>query len=256
VKKKDYSRNYRKKAGNQGLVSFSIVCDESDLFIRAKKQLVARAYESTKKYRQDIISYIGKHPSFKTTFSPFVVDDSPPPVVFSMIRAAHAAGVGPMAAVAGAVAEHVGKDLLAFSDEVIVENGGDIFLKTETMRTIGTFAGESTFSDKVFFEISPEATPLGVCTSSGTVGHSFSYGAADAVTVISRSASLADAAATALCNVVKKDEDIEKALEMSKNIPGALGTVIIKGDDIGMIGDLRIKKRQSDDSIIFLVSTR
>jgi ApbE superfamily uncharacterized protein (UPF0280 family) len=157
-----------------------------------------------------------------------------------MAQAARIAGVGPMAAVAGAIAEAVGNDLLACTPEVIVENGGDIFMKISRTRLIGVYAGESTFTGKIALEISPEETPLGVCTSSGTVGYSLSFGAADAVIALSRSAALADAAATAIGNRVKTIDDIDVAIEQAQAIDGLVGVVIIKGGKIGMWGNVKL----------------
>jgi ApbE superfamily uncharacterized protein (UPF0280 family) len=145
-----------------------------------------------------------------------------------------------MAAVAGAIAEGVGRELLPYSDEVIVENGGDIFLKTSKERFIGVYAGGSKFTKKIAFSILPEETPLGVCTSSGTVGHSLSFGYADAVIVFSPSTSLADAAATAIGNRVRIAEDIPEALEFAQGIKGLKGVAIIKGDNMGLWGQIRL----------------
>ena len=114
-----------------------------------------------------------------------------------MIEAGQKAGVGPMAAVAGAIAECVGRELLAFSPEIIIENGGDIYLKCLKKRVVGIFAGKSPLTGKIGLEIDAKDTPLGVCTSSGTVSHSLSFGKADAAVAIAPSATLADAAATA-----------------------------------------------------------
>ena len=127
-------------------------------------------------------------------------------LVKEMIRVSTLANVGPMAAVAGAMAEFVSKDLLKISKQVIVENGGDIYLATSRERTIGIYAGTSPLSMKLGITISPEDSPLGVCTSSGTVGPSLSFGKADAVCILSKSAALADAAATAVGNVVRGEE--------------------------------------------------
>ncbi len=125
-------------------------------------------------------------------------------IVKTMAEAAEKAGVGPMAAVAGAIAEYVGRELLPFSREVIVENGGDIFLKTQKTRSIGIYAGESSpFTGKLALRIEPKDTPLGICTSAGTVGHSLSFGKCDAAILVSPSASLADAAATAVGNLIQ-----------------------------------------------------
>jgi ApbE superfamily uncharacterized protein (UPF0280 family) len=147
-----------------------------------------------------------------------------------------------MAAVAGAMAESVSRDLLELSQEVIVENGGDIYLATSRERTIGIYAGSSPLSLKLGIVLQPEDTPLGICTSSGTVGHSLSFGRADAVCILSKSAALADAAATAVGNRVQEGKDIDRGLEKGKEIEGVLGTLIIVGEKVGVWGDIRLTK--------------
>ena len=145
-----------------------------------------------------------------------------------------------MASVAGAIAEFVGYDLLDFSPEIIVENGGDIFIKSAKQRLIGIYAGSSPLTGKIGLEINGQDTPLGICSSSGTVGYSLSYGKADAVIVLSRCTPLADAAATAIGNLILKSGDIAAGIEFAKSIDGLLGTVIIKDDDMGLWGEVKI----------------
>jgi len=157
-----------------------------------------------------------------------------------MLQAAMLAQVGPMAAVAGAIAEKVGVDLLTHTQQIVVENGGDIFLKVSKDLTIGIYAGNSPLSDKIGLKILLSHTPLGVCTSSGTVGHSLSFGKSDAVTVIAQSTPLADAAATAIGNLVKEKRDIEKGLELAKFIKGIHGALIIVNDQFGAWGNIEI----------------
>jgi ApbE superfamily uncharacterized protein (UPF0280 family) len=145
-----------------------------------------------------------------------------------------------MASVAGAIAELVGTGLLAFSPEIIVENGGDIYLKSLKKRLIGIYAGKSPLTGKIGLEINEADTPLGICTSSGTVGHSLSYGKADAVMVLSKSTTLADAAATAIGNLIVQPGDIPSGIEFAKGIDGLKGVIIIKDDKIGLWGDIKI----------------
>jgi hypothetical protein len=233
-------RTYRDWVKDEDLVSFSVAVKETDLHIRARRDLTAEALPAIRRYRADLESYIKSHPIFLTTLKPFDVEQDAPPIVKEMADATREVGVGPMAAVAGAIAERVGKELLPYSDEVIVENGGDIFLKTTKGRFVGVYAGKSKFTREIAFSILPEETPLGVCTSSGTVGHSLSFGYADAVIVFSPSTSLADAAATAIGNRVRIDEDIPEALEFAQSIRGLKGVAIIKGDNMGLWGQLRL----------------
>ena len=147
---------------------------------------------------------------------------------------------GPMAAVAGAIAELVGRELLRFSPEVIVENGGDIFLCSSQRRRVGIFAGPSPFSNRIAIEVESAGKPLGVCTSAGTVGHSISFGRADAACVISRDAALADAAATAVGNLVQSEEDIPRAIEFARSVEGVIGAVVIKGKHMGAWGEIEV----------------
>lgn len=145
-----------------------------------------------------------------------------------------------MASVAGAIAEFVGSELSAFSPEIIVENGGDIYLKSSKTRLVGIYAGKSPLTGKIGLEINGQDTPLGICTSSGTVGHSLSFGKADAVVVLSKSATLADAAATAIGNLIVEPDDIPKGIEFAKGIEGLKAVIIIKDDDMGLRGEVKI----------------
>lgn len=233
-------RTYRQWIKSQDLVTCSVVADETDLLISARTDLSSQALEIVQRSRAALEDYIRKHPVFLSTLEPLPVESDAPALVRAMSGAARTAGVGPMAAVAGAIAEEVGTGLLCFSDEVIVENGGDIFIKSLHLRLVGLYAGVSPLTGKIAFIIEPEQTPLGICTSSGTVGHSLSFGMADAVTVISPSAALADAAATAIGNRVRSADDIPGGIEFGKGLSGVRGIAIVKEDKLGLWGDLRI----------------
>jgi len=221
-------------------VSFTACVEETDLFISACSDLSAQALAATGDVRAVIEAYIEARPVFKTSLVPIAPDAQAHAVIRGMLDAAAAARVGPMAAVAGAVAEYVGRALLEFSPEIIVENGGDLFLKAQRDLTIGIFAGPSPLSEKIGLRIAAQEAPVSLCTSSGTVGPSLSFGLADAVTVRSRSAVLADAAATAIGNMVRDAAGIAAALEAARGIAMLDGVVIIKGDRIGAWGDMEL----------------
>jgi ApbE superfamily uncharacterized protein (UPF0280 family) len=162
-----------------------------------------------------------------------------------MLKAGLEAQVGPMAAVAGAIARYVGEGLLgAGFREVIVENGGDLFLNRSESCTVAIFAGQSPLSYNIGIRIKGEHMPCGVCTSSGTVGHSLSFGDADSVTVVADSVALADAAATRLGNEVGRGRGsktgVNMALAQAKTIQGLRGVVIICDEVMGAIGDVEI----------------
>jgi hypothetical protein len=233
-------KSYRLWIKDKDLVSFTAVVRETDLYIRAQRNLRRKALKAILKYRSAIEGYIKREPAFLTSLVPLPIDEDAPRIVSEMLSASQRAGVGPMASVAGAIAEWVGRELLPFSEEVIVENGGDIFLKLTKERAVGIYAGGSPFTGRLALEIAPEETPLGVCTSSGTVGHSLSLGKADAVIVLSPSAALADAAATAIGNIIEEADDIPRGIELAQDIKGVKGAVIIKGDKLGLWGEVRI----------------
>jgi len=233
-------RTYRHWVKGKDLVSFNIAVKETDLYIRASHNLKRKALKLVLKYRDTLERYIERHPTFLTSLKPFPVGDDAPRIVKSMSESTGKVGIGPMASVAGAIAEFVGTDLLAFSPEIIVENGGDIYLKSLKKRLIGIYAGKSPLTGRIGLEINGGDTPLGICTSSGTVGHSLSYGKADAVVVLSQSATLADAAATAIGNLIVQSSDIPRGIEFAKGIEGLKGLLIIKDDKVGLWGEVRV----------------
>ena len=233
-------RFYRHWIKDSGLISFNVALEQTDLYIRSQRNLKDKARNSVLQHRSSLEAYIEHHPLFLTTLDSYEAESEAPVIVKEMARVSQLTGVGPMAAVAGAIAEAVGRDLLAFSPEVIVENGGDIFLKISKKRLVGIYAGQSSFTKKIALEIMSGETPIGIGTSSGTIGHSLSLGSADAVIGLSSSAALADAAATAIGNVVKATDDIPKAIEQARNIEGLSGVVIIIGDQMGIWGKVKI----------------
>jgi len=233
-------RFYRHWIKDSDLVSFDVAVKQTDLYIRARRNLKNKARKSLLKHRASLEKYIEHHPLFLTTLEPYQIEEDTPAIVKEMAKAAQMAKVGPMAAVAGAIAEAVGRDLLPFSSEVIVENGGDIFLKILKKRLVGIYAGQSPFTGKIALEIEPQETPLGICTSSATIGHSLSLGSADAVIALSPSTPLADAVATAIGNMVENTHDISKVVEKAQSIKGLRGIVTIKGDELGIWGKVKI----------------
>jgi len=241
MKKDAYQpRTYRHWIEGKDLVPFTVTVKETDLYIRATSNVQRKARRLVLKYRRQLEQYIEQNPDFLTSLKPLPVPERAPRIVQDMLEVGRQAGVGPMAAVAGAIAECVGRELLDFSPEIIVENGGDIFLKILSKRVVGIFAGDSPLTGKIGLEINPHDTPLGVCTSSGTVGHSLSFGKADAVVVVAASATLADAAATAIGNRVSRPDDINSAIEFGQSIGGLKGILIIAGKNIGAWGDVKL----------------
>jgi hypothetical protein len=233
-------RTYRRQIISRDLVSFTVRVKETDLFILAEKPLEQFALDSVLRHRGYLERFIQRHPDFATSLSPWMIREPMPGVVADMVSAALKAGVGPMAAVAGALAQRVGQDLLAHSRQVIVENGGDVFVKVDAPVTVGIFAGSSPLSLRIGIRVDAENTPQAVCTSSGTVGHSLSLGKADAVCVCSPDCALADAAATAIGNRVANAGDIPRGIEFGKGIGGVQGLLVVAGERMGAWGQLEL----------------
>ena len=184
-------------------------------------------------------TYIERHPEFGRSMSPLSVLDDAPPIARQMAGAAQRVGVGPMAAVAGAMAQAAARaGLDAGAGEAIVENGGDIYAAVVEPVVIRLYAGDSDVRDRLAFRIEPDRTPLAVCSSSGKMGHSTSLGRCDLATVVAADAALADAAATQAANLVSAETDIDAALESVNAIDGVAGVLIAHGTRIGLAGDL------------------
>ena len=233
-------RTYRTRMARPGLVGFRVAVKETDLWVLAARDFSKEVQEVVLQERHHLETYIAAHPGFLTALTPWLEDPFAPPVVQEMIAAARAVGVGPMAAVAGTLAARAGQALEPFSAEVIVENGGDLYLKVASPATISLFAGKSPLSHRVGLKIEPDMSPLGVCTSSATVGPSLSFGRADAACILAPSAALADAAASALGNRVTDAGSIAAALEWAAQVPEILGAVVIVGDKLGAWGRVEL----------------
>jgi ApbE superfamily uncharacterized protein (UPF0280 family) len=194
-------------------------------------------------YREILDSHITLHPEFRDSLTPVAAPGGVHPLVTAMSDASLAASTGPMSAVAGAMAEYICRDLIDEfnAGEVIIENGGDIFMMLSEPVTISVYAGNSPLSDKIALRITPEETPLAVCCSSGTVGHSLSFGIADACVIACRSGARADAFATFFCNEVKSETMVHEVTERALSNPDILSVVIIAGEKVGLGGSIEVK---------------
>lgn len=221
-----------------------VMAKETDLQILTGKLLDKEfAEERIRAYRWDIENYINREPRFLTDLKPLAVEFSAPLIVKEMAIQAKNANVGPMATVAGAIAEFLGRDLLKKGyKDVIIENGGDIFMKTTKSRSVGIYVGRSKIWNSLKLKIKPKDTPLGICTSSGTVGHSLSFGCADMVAIISKSTLLADAVATATANRVNSRQDLQKALDFARSVKGVNGVIIILKNNLISWGNFEFMK--------------
>lgn len=201
------------------------------------KQIILKSATSL---REILDSYINENPVFRSTLKPVPLGTDMPEPVAALVRAANIAGTGPMAGIAGLFSSYAGTALLTkyAGEEIILENGGDIYCNITGDLNISVFAGNSPLSNKIHISIPPGE--WGICTSSGTVGPSLSFGKADAVTVLSENAVVADALATSICNMVKSPDDILPSLEIIEQIEEIKGLIIIVGDRIGIRGNITI----------------
>ncbi len=207
--------------------------------------------EALSVFRRLLEEHIQNDPEFEHSHVP-IHRGKCNPALHKMLAASALAGVGPMAAVAGAFTAVALDHLKGMGiREAVVDNGGDIGLIAEAPVYIGIFSGRASPFRNLAFKVLPTGVPLGICTSSGTVGHSFSYGSADAAIVISHNIELADAAATALGNRIRNTGDLENCFDFMNQISDIQGAVGIIGDRIAMWGELpELCEIPVDDSLI------
>lgn len=241
-------RTYRNQFSQQRFQSFVVNYKETDLWIGVDpdsflEEMRDVALAKVIALRTEMEAYLLNDPIFGMTFEPHQVKPNAPEIVRVMVEAGQRANVGPMAAVAGAFSEAIGQHLMQqFSiQEIVVENGGDIFLKIIRNLLMSVYAGNSPLSEKIGIEIQAAESPLGVCTSAGTVGPSVSFGKADAAMVICKNTALADAFATGFGNLVKTPEDVQKVIDQTAQFPEILSAVIICRDKIGIRGKFEMK---------------
>jgi len=231
-------RFYRQWVTAKGLFRTEIGIKETDVTILTDRQIDSGfAAKRIGLYRGQIEDYITRAPQFLTSLKPLAVELKAPRIIRQMAAAAKSAGVGPMAAVAGAVAESLGRDLLRQgAKDVIIENGGDIFLKIRRPCNIAVYSGRAKLWRGLGIRVMPRTRPMGICTSSATIGHSLSFGKAEGVVILAKDAFLADAVATATCNRTQDADSLEQALKFAGSIKGVFGAVIVMKGNLACFG--------------------
>lgn len=244
-------RNYRSRFAGDNRRWFSVKFLESDLWIGVdsgsySQSMEADTYTLLVDLRRAMDAYLLMDPQYKAALQPYDAGLEAPDILKEMSRVSHKTGIGPMSAVAGAVALKVAEFLKSRYGvkEVIVENGGDIYADATADMDIAVFAGQSPLSEKVGLHIPASAFPCGICTSSGTVGPSLSLGKADAMLIVCRDVLLADSYATAMANRIKTVNDLQPVIELIQSIPDILAALAIKGDRLAVSGlyELRLFK--------------
>ncbi len=255
-------RVYRSQNKNDGLLKFTVIIEESDCEIVMDPVVdleIAFSYSEKILFdiREDLKTVIHHFPDFLNSHQPITISDNDldllqlkdQNMIKRMLEASTIALVGPMACVAGMTSELLVKSIQKQFQvkNIFCENGGDIYIDGNSDKTISIYAGQSPLSNQLALKIKKEDLPLCVCTSSGTVGHSFSYGKADACVCVSKNSALADACATALANKIQTADDIEACLNDGLGIPGLDSIVIIKDDKIGYTEKTILVKRSSQE---------
>ncbi len=238
-------RTYRQHMGEGRFASLSISVQESDLWIGYQgtvdqRKLESEAMRILRQLRLELLTY--DDPRLLSSLVPLMPVSVLSPFLASMFEAAKRAGVGPMASVAGAIAQVVGQKLKQqFSlQEIVVENGGDLYIDVLQPLSVKLIAPTSTFSGKVSILVDPALGPMGVCTSSARFGHSLSFGKADAVLVATQDAALADAYATAYCNQVQKQEDVQRICELLSAKPEVFSALVALDATLAVGGRLEV----------------
>jgi ApbE superfamily uncharacterized protein (UPF0280 family) len=203
----------------QGEVRYQVAMEQTDLLVVAEADLRDEMAAHVALVRGEIKNWILFHPEFAASLTPVEVGEGAPQVVRAMADAAARCGVGPMAAVAGAVAQAVAERFVERSPNIIVENGGDIYLCSTRERVVALLA-EPESGARLGLRLAADAFPVSVCSSSGTIGHSLSLGSGDLVAVRARDARFADAAATALGNLLRGPGDIRRVLDRAAELAG------------------------------------
>lgn len=241
-------RLYRGQFAADGRRSFCVKFLETDLWIGVDQDsyspsMKKDALQWVRELRQSMDACIQADPVFRTSLTPYDAASSAPDAMRHMSAVSHVTGIGPMSAVAGAFAEHVAVRLREKygCSEVIVENGGDIYADSKSDMDISVFAGESPLSGRVGLHIPASDFPLGICTSSGTVGPSLSFGRADAVMIICKDALLADSYATAFANRIRTVDDLQPVTDQIAAQKDILAAITVKDDRMAMCGQYELR---------------
>jgi len=245
---------------SRGLYRIRKIIRQSNLLIISDMhQAITTAINSVIFHRSLLEHYIRHHPEYQHSLEPIKVKDDSPRIIKLAAFAAEMAEVGPMAAVPGALAEIAVGDMVHHSSLVnLVENGGEIASISHKPLKVAIYAGNSPISGRIGFHLSPKDFPIGIATSSATVSSALSFGEADAVVIIAESSSLADATATAICNVVRGPDieaSVQYGLEVAEKLPHVRAAIIIRGRYIGKIGKLpRLLKLNGNPDDLFEAS--
>jgi len=233
---------YRNKIRSKHKYNWRILYKYSDILVSSDKDVGARLKKLIKEIYAVLESHIKENPSFQKSLSPVESRPQYHPVIKRMCEKSAVFNVGPMASVAGAVCDFIASGLDDFCSCLIIENGGDVFIKSDEDIDVGVYLKNKHFADKIYLRVKADDIPCGLCSSSGSFGHSLSMGKSDLVTVLAESTLSADGAATSVANNINSSKDISKTINSYKKIEDIKGIIIVKNDKLGVWGNIELIK--------------
>lgn len=225
------------------IFEYSFALKESWVHLKSdRRKAILKAVKSIRYHREKLLEYIQRHPKFQFSLEPLKVDSSAPKVIKCMSEASIAARVGPMAAVAGALADLALEAMLNCDVNIaVVENGGEIAAITDRPLYIAVISLNLKLLSNIGFKVTGADCPIGIATSTGKGNHALSFGEADSVTIVADTAALADAAATSVGNTVigtNVSLSLRKGLNKASKIPNVRGALIVRDEKVGFTGHL------------------
>ncbi len=236
----DESFIYRKKISSKTAYKWHLAYRNTDLYVASSKNIIDALVKHLIDFYEAVDRVSKTNPAFLKSLSPLRENMSYPEIINEMVRKSAVYGVGPMASIAGAVCDYIGRKLMGEARTIIIENGGDIFIKSGHQVIAGIYTENIKLGDKLKLKIQPKNTPCGLCSSSGTMGHSLSLGKTDLVSVLASTTISADAAATALANRISEEGQIQSSIEEFKKMPALKGILVIKSSKIGLWGQMEL----------------
>ncbi len=232
---------YRQNLRLRHRYSWQISYRYTELFISSDSSLEDRIKSLLEEIYSQLDYCIECDPSFEKSLSPVQIKPYFPEPIKNMCRLSAIFNVGPMAAVAGTVNDFLASGLEKYCEnELFIENGGDLYIRSGRSVNIGVYVKNGFFKDSITLQVEPKDMPCGICASSGTFGHSLSFGKCDLAVVLSDTSTGSDAAATAVANSINSADDIKKSLNYFKKLSPVKGLLIVKEDRIGIWGKIKL----------------
>jgi ApbE superfamily uncharacterized protein (UPF0280 family) len=234
---------YRRNISAAGKYSYRLRYKYTDIYITSDRDISGKISQPVITFYSQLENVLSSDKQFGKSITPLSIKKDYPPAVKEMCLSSSIFNVGPMAAVAGAVCDTIAESLKDDCNFLMIENGGDVYIKSSEDIRAGLFTGSRHFPQNINIVISSQAMPCGLCSSSGMMGHSLSLGKSDLVTVMSETSAIADSAATAIANAINSKPDVDKAIKKYSKYEQVRGLIIIKDDRLAIWGDLQLDQK-------------